>query len=70
MWSQLCTVQERTQGKDDGCSAHQNRSLKNIDFVDKIILNVINDLHLPFSHYQPLKSAYYLKMRILKNETK
>jgi hypothetical protein len=52
--------QGRTQG-EGGCLAPtpnqtpQHRNLKNTDFVDKIILNILRDL--PFRRNQPLESA-------------
>jgi hypothetical protein len=44
----------------------QNRNLKNTDFVDIVISEISRDF--PFSRNQPLKSADYRYVRILKNK--
>jgi hypothetical protein len=61
VWDKLIrrTDQERTQGERAAglhLSNTQNRNLKHTNFVDIVISKVVHDL--PFSRYQPLKSAH------------
>jgi hypothetical protein len=58
----------REGGGSEGVQAppQKNRSLKNTDFVDIMIANVLCDL--PFSRNQPLKSTDNQNIRILKNK--
>ena len=51
-----------------GCSLLPIKILKNMDFVDVMILIVMHDL--PLSQNQPLQSAVDKYIRILKNKIK
>jgi len=45
----------QTRAELPGCKPALNPSLKNIDFVEMVILNILHDLH--FSKKQPLEMA-------------